>query len=168
MNTDTKTAAGFDLVYALEGLAKAQSITVSANASNADILALIAARHTLAEPFQLYWEDDDEALSESDTVIDRLKGDFRQINVARARKIDIAISYNGKAAKRPFRPNATIRRVIVWAISNEGLDLVGKPNEFQIKYEGKVIPPETHLGQLAKCDDTLEFVLVANIKPQGC
>lgn len=168
MSTQSNTTAAFEVVYALEGQIKALSISVPIDASNASILAKIAAKHSLADDVELYWEDDDDALADADNLLDRLKKDFRQIHVARPSKIDVSVTYNGKTANHRFRPNATIRRVIVWSISEKGLDLVGKPNEFQIKLGGKVIPPETHLGQLAKGDATLEFVLVANIKPQGC
>lgn len=156
-----------EIVYALEGSPKPHEIGVPAGASNPEVLALIVAKHALAEPMDLYWEDEDEPLAETILLLERLRDDFRQVHVARPGKIDVDITYNHRTVHHRFRPNATIRRVIVWAISDAGLDLVGKPADFQIKFEGKVVPPETHLGQLAACEQSIALSLVANIKPQG-
>ena len=175
--TTTATEDIFEVVYALEGHAKPFAIEVPVDASDAMVFNLIANKHGLGSDHRLFWEDDTEESRDDDEhdalvdvvgLVSRLRVDFRQIHVGRSGKIAVSVRYNARTVERKFRPNATIRRVIRWAISKKGLDLIGQPAEFQIKHDGKVIPPQTHLGQLARCDDALAFVLVANIKPQGC
>ena len=157
----------FEVVYALEGHSKPHAIGVPSSASNIEVLALIVDKHGLNAPVHLFWEDEEEPLDEAILLLERLRDDFRQVHVAKAGKVGVSVTYNARTVDHKFRPNATIRRVIVWAISDKGLDLVGKPADFQIKFEGKVVPPETHIGQLATCDQSLALTLVANIKPQG-
>lgn len=167
MIQEAKVKDKFEIVFAIEGDAKPHAINVAADATAASVLALIIAEHGIRENVALYWEDDDAPLEPASRPVARLQEDFRQLHVSRNGKITVTIAYNGKTKSHKFRPGSTIRNVIKWAISEDGFGLVGKPVEFQIKFNGKVIPPATHVGQLARADCEIAVDLVANVKPQG-
>lgn len=54
-----------------------------------------------------------------------------------------------------------------WAIGKHGLALQGDPSDFQIKHDGKVLAPGSHLGQAAHGKKSVVLDLVFKIKPQG-
>lgn len=161
------TISETELVYALAGEAQPRSIRVHDNASNADILNHIVKAHDLEGPYQLFWEDEAEPLDDKDSVLTRLKTDFRQIQVAKPGFIEVTFSYNNRTATNGFRPNTTVRKLIEWAVSEEGLALLCDPSQFQVKLGGKILPPESHLGQVARGEKAITLTLVQNVKPQG-
>lgn len=167
MPKSNDTISETELVYALAGEAQPRSIRVPDDASNADILHRIIKANHLEGPYRLYWEDEAEPLGEQESVLARLKTDFRQIQVAKPGFIEVTFTYNNSTATNNFRPNTTVRKLIEWAVSEEGLGLLCDANQFQVKLGGKILPPESHLGQVAHGERAITLTLVQNVKPQG-
>ena len=48
-----------------------------------------------------------------------------------------------------------------------GTFLFEDPSDFQLKHDGKVLPPDSHLGQAAHGEKSIVLDLVFKVKPQG-
>ncbi|GGJ59807.1 MULTISPECIES: hypothetical protein [Sphingopyxis] len=157
----------FSLILTVQGMAKPIELAVPDDADVAHILARIREETGRTDIEELAFEDADEPLADAATIIEDLRREFRVLHASTRQRIKVRLSYEGQSHERAFRPNATIRRVIRWAISPEAFGLEGKPAQFQVKVDGRVVPPDTHLGQAAHGSCALEGVLVHNVKPQG-
>jgi hypothetical protein len=156
-----------DIPYAVEGELKPLAIQAPHDATVSHLLALIVAHLDREDLVEILFEDEDEPIAGDTLLAELLAGEFRLIHVASRGRIDVVLHHNGRKIEREFRPNATIRRVITWAISPRGFDLVGEPAEFQIKLDARPLSPDLHLGQVVRCGHKLDAKLVHNIKPQG-
>ncbi len=161
------TVTSYNLVLAIQGMAKPIELEVPETATAADILASIRERTGRDDLVELAFEDDDEAVDDGDRVVESLRREFRVLHASTRQRVTVILKYEGQRRERIFRPNATIRRVIGWAISEEGFNLEGKPAEFQIKLGDRVLPPDMHVGQAARGACELSAALVHNVKPQG-
>ena len=167
MPKSNDTITETELVYALAGETQPRTIRVPEDASNADILHLIVKANSLEGSYRLFWEDEAEPLDDQESVLTRLKNDFRQIQVAKPGFIEVTFTYNNRTATNDFRPNTTVRKLVEWAVSEAGLALLCDANQFQVKLGGKILPPESHLGQVARGEKAITMILVQNVKPQG-
>jgi hypothetical protein len=55
--------------------------------------------------------------------------------------------------------------VTKWAVGK--LAPTEDPSDFQLKHDGKVLPPDTHLGQATHGEKSIVLDLVFKVKPQG-
>jgi hypothetical protein len=157
------TVTSYNLILAIQGMAKPIELEVPETATAADILASIRERTGREDLVELAYE----AVDDGDRVVESLRREFRVLHAATRQRVMVILKYEGQRRERIFRPNATIRRVIRWAISEEGFNLEGKPAEFQIKLGDRVLPPDMHVGQAAGGACELSAALVHNVKPQG-
>ena len=110
---------------------------------------LAATAGGIEETVEVFLEDVDEPLGGKLILIEQLSVDFAPLHVARHHaKIVVTVEYNMREIERDFRPNATIERITRWAIGPEGFKLEGDPSDYQMKHDGDVLPPATHIGQL--------------------
>jgi hypothetical protein len=93
--------------------------------------------------------------------------EFAPLHVATPGKIKTTVRYQDRHVAREFSPAVTIAAIIVWAIGPEGLNLQGDPTDFQLKLDGEVLPPDAHLGQIARGKKEVTLDLVFKVKPQG-
>lgn len=161
------TTEKFALIVALEGEAKPRSIEVPHNAAAGAILEIIKAETGRSDIAELLHEDTDETIIATDALAESLASNFSLIHAATPGKIETTFLYDNRSVSHSFSPSATMRTLVTWAISDEGFELIGEPAEFQIKADGKIVPPDVHLGQLTKGDKSISLTLVHNIKPQG-
>jgi hypothetical protein len=161
------TAHSYNLVLAIQDVPKPIELDVPETATVADILEAVRKKTGRDDLVELAFEDDDESLDDKDQVIDSIRREFRVLHASTRQRVNVTLKYEGQSRQSIFRPNTTIRRVIKWAISDEGFSLEGKPAEFQIKVEDRILPPDSHVGQAANGKSELSGVLVHNVKPQG-
>ncbi len=161
------TTEKFALIVALEGEAKPRSIEVPRSAQAGAILEAIKAETGRSDIAHLLREDTDEPIIATDALAESLASNFSLIHAASPGKIEVKFLYDNQSTSNSFGPSATMRALVTWAISDEGFALIGEPAEFQVKADGKIVPPDQHLGQLTKGDKAITLTLVHNIKPQG-
>lgn len=153
-----------EVAIAVEGELEPKVVSLRPEATIADLLKALKAEG-LQDLEEVSIEDEDEALDPKALLSEILKDAFRVLHVGKRGKIEVGVTFNGRRIEKAFRPSATLRKVTRWAV--ETLDLTGKPSDFQLKLDGVVQPPETHVGQIAKGRKTVELALVMKIKPQG-
>jgi hypothetical protein len=162
-----ETQERIEVVYLVEGDRSPHSHEVEPSETVGAVLARLRAAHGREDLEELLLEDEEEALALELRLAEVLLDEFRLVHLAAKGKIKIFVGYNGREVEREFRPSATIARVIIWAISPEGLKLEGEPSDFQLKLGDEILTPETHVGQLSKHREPVRLALVFKVKPQG-
>jgi hypothetical protein len=114
---------------------------------------------------EVYVEDAEEPLDHDWGLIEHLAVEFGPLHVARPGKIATTVRYQGRHIQYPFRPSATVAKVTRWAVGK--LAPTEDPVDFQLKHDGQVLPPDSHLGQVAHGEKSLFLDLVFKVKPQG-
>jgi hypothetical protein len=152
-----------EVVFAVEGDRKPRALQLRPDATVADLIDALCKGG--GAPEEVCLEDADDALEPDTELAGLLTGEFKVLHAGRRGRIKLTIVFNGREVKETFRPSATVRRVLRWAVDALGLD--GDPSDFQLKLDDELLPPETHLGQIAKSRKVLELALVMKIKPQG-
>lgn len=156
-----------EIVFAVEGHDRPLTLPSHREMTVAEFLSAVTAHSGLSGLTDVFWENAEEPLAHSLCLAQHLPASFSPLHVATRGKIATTIEFNNRKAERSFRANATIAHIIVWAIGPHGLKLEGKPEDFQIKHAGKVIPPTTHLGQITQGKKAIHLHLVFRVKPQG-
>lgn len=156
-----------EILFAVEGHGRHFGVHVGPNVTVGEFLAAAAADVGAVELVEVFAEDSDEPLAHSLLLFEQLPASFAPLHVATCGTIKTTVEYNNRKVQREFRPSATIARIIKWAIGPEGLNLEGKPADYQIKHDGKIVPPTTHLGQISQGEKAVRLHLVFKVKPQG-
>ena len=164
--TDTDTTT-FEFLHVVEGERKPRLTPIGRHETVQAVLKRVGAELGRDELIELFFEEEERAIAAEAILFDLVANDTRVLNMAGRGHIEVAVGYNGRTVRRPFRPNATIAAVTKWAISPEALDLQGVPTDFQLKLGTEVLPPDPHLGQVSRCGRELHLTLVFKIKPQG-
>jgi hypothetical protein len=92
-------------------------------------------------------------------------GAFKVLHIGKRGKVKVHVTFGRETVDEDFRPAATMRKVTRWAIAALGLE--GEVADFQLKLDDEVLPPETHVGQVARGAKVLRLSLVMKVKPQG-
>ena len=156
-----------EIIYAVEGLRDPQSTRVPRNTKVGEFALMVAKLHGDTELVEVLVEDSENSLGHEAVLVDVLAESMAHV-AKKDSKIKVLVEHNGKTISRDFGPSATIRTVLVWAVSPQGFNLEGKVTDFQLKYEGEVQPDDRHIGQIARGQKELSLVLVYRVKPQGC
>jgi len=167
MSTDETVIDQIEVVFAVEGHMKHFAATIGPDVKVSEFAAIAAAAGQIEEMLEVFVENADAPLDGHLILIEHLSATFAPLHAARPGAIKTTVEYNGRKVERAFRPNATIGRVIEWAIGKNGLDLEGGPADYQLKYRGEVLSPDQHLGQIAHGEKSVDLFLVFKIKPQG-
>ncbi len=167
MNTKSDTKQITCLAYVVEGIEDQHELPATAADTTADILARIKERHADAEITELLIEDEDEAVAADDRIVERVDREFKLVHASRGGKIKVVIHYEHEKRDRAFGPNATVRRIRRWAVSDKGFDLTEPAAKFVLKLGERVLEPELHLGQISRGERTVELTLVHGRKIQG-
>ena len=73
--------------------------------------------------------------------------------------------------KQVFRVSAPVLLTVLFCavlpLFLSGCARSADANQFQVKLGGKILPPESHLGQVARGEKAITMILVQNVKPQG-
>lgn len=156
-----------ELVFILEGEPEPKSILIEKAEPLEALLGRLNQVHGRDDLEELCLEDEDEALDLERLLAMLQSGEFRLVHVGAKGKIKVVVTYNNREVEHAFRPSATLRRVIKWAISDKALNLDGEPTDFQLKLGEEILPPDTHVGQLSKRREPVRLSLVFKVKPQG-
>ena len=161
------TVEQVEIFFAVEGTREPLSVSVSRQATVAEFALIAAQKSGVEGVVEVFRENAEDPLDHSAILFERLDIEFALLHVSRPGKIATTVEYNGRSVERHFRPSATIERVIEWAIGSHGFKLDGKSSDFQIKLNGIVLSPDTHLGQIAHREKAVKLDLVFKVKPQG-
>ncbi len=156
-----------DVVFAAEGHAGHHSSEIGRTTTVREFLDIAVTKTGIEGLLEVYVENAEEPLGHDLILMEHLSVEFAPIHVAKPGKIETTVRYQNRRVEWAFRPAATIERVTEWAVGKDGLDLQGDPNDYQIKHDGKVLAPGSHLGQAAHGKKSLVLDLVFKIKPQG-
>ncbi|RXG97211.1 hypothetical protein [Bradyrhizobium vignae] len=156
-----------ELVLAIEGERGPRQIQVSRSATAKEVIEAVVLETKRPELTEVFLEDEEECLAEDRRVVELVIEEFRLIHIASKGKITVTVVYNSRQVHRDFAPSVTIETIIAWAISPSALNLEGVSAEYQLKLGSEVLPPDLHLGQIAKGEKKIAFSLVFRIKPQG-
>jgi len=155
-----------EVLFALEGERKPRSLAAPATVTVAEFLELVKVHTGRADLEEVLIEDDEIALEGHVILVERILIDeFKLVHVASRGKIEVFVTFNGKTKDHRFGPNATMEKIVKWAI--EKFELEGGSSDFQLKLGDDVLPPGEHLGQVADGQKTVRLALVMKIKPQG-
>jgi len=159
-----------DIFYQGEGLSDIEHLQLRDDKTFADLKeALVAAGHADSET-TLYIENENEPV-EACARLDEF--DCRRglrIHLARCRRVEVEVTFNGCTAEREFSPARTLARVKRWA-AQRGFDMTAEEaGEHALQIEGTHVRPplNVHVGALAThgaCK--LDFDLVPDERING-
>lgn len=162
-----EVAERLDVLFAAEGHPGHHSAEIGRTTTVREFLDLAVTKTGIEGLLEVYVENAEEPLGHDLILVEHLAIEFAPIHVAKPGKIATTVRYQNRHVERAFRPAATIERVTEWAVGKDGLDLQGDPSDYQIKHDGKVLAPGSHLGQVAQGKKSVVLDLVFKIKPQG-
>jgi len=161
------TSQDLEGVFALEGERNPRSLKAHPDSSVADFIALVVKDTGREEFVEVLIEDEEVVVPGEKPIRELFEADFKLIHVATKGAIKATVQYRTRAVSHHFRPNATMEKIIRWAISPKELNLEGGPEDFQLKDGNDVLPADVHLGQVAKGHKHVTLTLVFKVKPQG-
>jgi hypothetical protein len=156
-----------EVLFAVEGHRRHFSTKIGHRATVIEFAAVASKASGMHEPLEVFLEDSEQALAGDLVLLEQLAAEFAPLHVAQPGEIEVTIDFNGRDARRKFRPSATMNKIITWAISPKALNLEGVASDYQLKFDGTVLPPDLHLGQVAHGEKAICLSLVFKVKPQG-
>lgn len=157
-----------EILFAVQGHRQHFGKHVDRRITVAEFSEIAARAGGIEETVEVFLEDADDPLASELILVEQLRIEFAPLHVARHRaKIAVKVEYNLRHVEREFRPNATVERITRWAIGPDGFNLEGDPSDYQLKYDGEVLPPDMHLGQVPHPHHEVTLDLVFKVKPQG-
>jgi hypothetical protein len=154
------------VVFAAEGQVEHHDAEISPTTTVKEFIDIAATKAGIEGLLEVYVEDAEEPLGHELILVEHLSFEFAPLHVAKPGKIATMVRYQGgRHVEHPFRPAATIGRVTKWAVGK--LAPTEDPSDFQLKHDGKVLPPDSHLGQAAHGEKSIVLDLVFKLKPQG-
>jgi hypothetical protein len=166
MNEDVLEAAQrLDVLFAAEGHPGHHSAEIGRTTTVREFIDIAVTKTGIEGLLEVYVENAEEPLGHDLLLLEHLSVGFAPIHVAKPGKIETTVRYQGRHVEWAFRPAATIEKVTEWAVNKLGLS--EDPSDFQLKHDGKVLAPDSHLGQVARGKKSVVLDLVFKIKPQG-
>ncbi|UPJ68528.1 hypothetical protein [Bradyrhizobium sp. 191] len=153
------------VVFATEGHAGHHDAEIGPTTTVKEFVDIAATKAGIEGLLEVYAEDAEEPLGHELILVEHLSAEFAPLHVATPGKIATTVRYQARQVEHPFRPAATIAKVTKWAV--EKLAPTEDPSDFQLKHDGKVLPPDSHLGQAAHGAKSIVLDLVFKVKPQG-
>ncbi|WP_035703334.1 hypothetical protein [Bradyrhizobium genomosp. I (2014)] len=152
------------VVFATEGTGHYEA-EIGSTTTVTEFVEIAVTKTGIEGLIEVYVEDAEEPLGHDAVLIEHLSVEFAPLHVAKPGKIATTVRYQGRHVEHPFRPSATIAKVTKWAVSQ--LASTEDPIDFQLKHDGHVLPPDSHLGQVARGEKSIVLDLVFKVKPQG-
>jgi hypothetical protein len=158
--------APLGVAFAVEGQAGHHEAEIGATTTVKEFIDIAVTKTGIEGLLEVYVEDAEEPLGHELILIEHLSIEFAPLHVAKPGKIATTVRYQGnRHVEHEFRPAATIAKVTEWAVGK--LAPTEDPSDFQLKHDGKVLPPDSHLGQVAHGAKSIVLDLVFKVKPQG-
>jgi len=155
-----------EVLFALEGERKPRSVSLPAEATFAHLLEAVRVQTGRVELEEVLIEDEDDVVELHHVVIERIVIDeFKLVHIATRGKIAVTVTFNGRSHDKEFGPNATMDKIVRWAMKVFALE--GDASDFQLKLGEELLPAGEHLGQVAEGKKKVRLSLVMKIKPQG-
>jgi hypothetical protein len=156
-----------EIICVVSGEGEPRSLRVETKDTAGEILRRLAEQLGRQDLEEISVEDADDALPEHVEIGEVMVAGFVVLHVSDKGQVQVTVTYNGRSVDQAFRSNATVRKIIKWAISPGGLKLEGEPSDFQLKRGPDVLAADQHLGQVAMGAKHVELSLVFKVKPQG-
>ena len=154
------------VVFAAEGQVEYHDAEIGPTTTVKEFIDIAVTKTGIEGLLEVYVEDTEEPLSHELILVEHLSVEFAPLHVAKPGKIATMVRYQGgRHVEHPFRPAAAIAKVTKWAVGK--LVPTEDPSDFQLKHDGKVLPPDSHLGQAAHGEKSIVLDLVFKVKPQG-
>jgi hypothetical protein len=154
------------VIFAAEGQVGHHDAEIGPTTTVKEFIELAVTKTGIEGLLDVYVEDAEDPLDHDLLLVEHLSIEFTPLHVAKPGKIETMVRYQGsRHVDRAFRPAATIAEVTRWAVHDLGL--TEDPSDFQLKHDGKVLPPDSHLGQAADGKKSVVLDLVFKVKPQG-
>lgn len=154
------------VVFAVEGQTGHHDAKIGPTITVKEFIDIAVSKTGIEGLLEVYVEDAEEPLDHELILIEHLSVEFVPLHIAKPGEIATTVRYQGsRQVQRAFRPAATIAKVTKWAVGE--LAPTEDPSDFQLKHEGKVLPPDSHLGQAAHGEKSIVLDLVFKVKPQG-
>lgn len=154
------------VVFAAEGDVRHYDAEIGPTTTVKEFINIAVSKTGIEGLLEVYVEDAEEPLEHGVILIEHLSIEFVPLHVAKPGKIATMVRYQGnRHVEHAFRPAATVAKVTKWAVGK--LAPTEDPNDFQLKHDGKVLPPDSHLGQVAHGEKSVVLDLVFKVKPQG-
>jgi hypothetical protein len=153
------------VVFAAEGQVGHHDAEIGPTTTVKEFIDIAVTKTGIEGLLEVYVEDAEEPLGHELILVEHLSVEFAPLHVAKPGKIATTVRYQGRHVEHPFRPAATIAKVTKWAVGK--LAPTEDPSDFQLKHDGKVLPPDSHLGQAAHGEKSIVLDLVFKVKPQG-
>lgn len=154
-----------EVLFAAEGNPGHHNVEIGRKTTVREFIDIAVTKTGIEGLLEVYVENGEEPLDHGIILLEHLSIEFAPIHVAKPGKIETTVRYQGRQVEHAFRPAATIEKVTEWAVKKLGLS--EDPSDFQIKHDGKVLAPDSHLGQAAHGKKSVVLDLVFKIKPQG-
>lgn len=154
------------IVFAAEGQAGHHDAEIGPTTTVKEFIDIAVIKTGIEGLLEVYVEDAEEPLGHELILVEHLSIEFAPLHVAKPGKIATTVRYQGnRHVEHAFRPAATIAKVTKWAVGK--LAPTEDPSDFQLKHDGNVLPPDSHLGQAAHGEKSIVLDLVFKVKPQG-
>ena len=154
------------VVFAAEGQVGHHDAEIGPATTVREFIDIAVSKTGIEGLLEVYVEDAEDPLDHELVLVEHLSIEFAPLHVAKPGKIETTVRYQGsRHVDRAFRPAATIGKVTRWAVHE--LAPTEDPNDFQLKHDGKVLLPDSHLGQAADGKKSIVLDLVFKVKPQG-
>jgi len=167
MGNDIGITELIEVVFTVTGNRRPDSVGVGPATTVAEFVSLVARKHGVAESLDLFLEDAEGPLPGDVILVEHLAGEFAPLHVGHRPKVKVKVEYRIGHHDREFSRATTILRITEWAISPQAFGLEGTAADYDLKHDGKVVSPDTHLGQVAHGAKEVTFALVFKEKPQG-
>lgn len=154
-----------------EGLAEVEAIRIPEGSTAREIVAAVAVKGGYpTEEAILYVEDCEEPVDLTIVVTEEVVSG-KVHHVHRARKIEVAVFYQGRQIEKQFAPSTRIQRVLDWAVSSEGFKIdpaVAPEMELALHGQTTALPKNAHIGRYIRHPHhELAFDLIRGIVPNG-
>jgi hypothetical protein len=157
-----------EILFTVQGRREPLGERVHPRITVVEFAAIAAKAGGIEETVEVFVEDAEDPLGGELILVEQLSVDFAPLHIARPNsKIAVTVEYNARDIEREYRSSATIDKITRWAIGPEGFGLEGDPSDYQLKHDGEVLPPETHIGQVDHPHHRVKLDLVFKVKPQG-
>lgn len=162
-----------DVFVQAEGLKDVVLVKVPEDGSVRDLIAAVRGEGVQAHgedaPLLAFIEEAEEPLAAAITLKEAGVHHRQHVHVHRVRKIQVAVTFNGRQESRDFPPSATVGRVKKWAAQAFGMSELDA-TEHVLQVAGSTIQPDehTHIGTLVAYPiHHITFDLVPKIRVEG-
>src|SRR5208337_4637580 len=131
--------------FAVEGERRPRKLILEPGTKAHEFLSIVVSETGRSELCEVLIEDADDSLAPH-APLEHGEG-FKLFHVATRGLIRVIVIFNGLAHETDMRPNATVAKIVGWAVN--AFHLEGDAGDFQLKSNGEIFAPGEHLGQIA-------------------